>query len=171
MEQRSPKRIVLDRNLRLPPSSRLASTAQAVATWVFCYRRIDPARSDPLERQGVRVFPVIPNRNESAANELPGIRYGFSKITTVLAHEGITRLLVEGGPLLAQDIDCQDHLAGGQASIADEYVWFRGNQDLDPGRGTNIDSIWSRERFSKRSARPILRIGADTVQSFTYGID
>ncbi len=159
LEHRSPVRVVLDRRLRLPPASKLAQTARVVPTWVFCHRRIDPALSGPLKALGVRVIPILPDKRQAPDGELPGMRYYFSKVTDMLAREGITRLMVEGGPTLACDLDCND-------GNIDEYVLIKGHVEIAREAGTPIDYIWDRDRLGKRIAGPIEQLGADTVQFF-----
>lgn len=85
LEDRSPIRVVLDSQLRLPEASKLAQTARQIPTLVFT---VAPEGGAPLQALGVEVLRVTrdaagrPNRDE---------------VLAVLAGRGITRLLVEGG--------------------------------------------------------------------------
>jgi len=56
LEVRSPVRVVLDRRLRLPPTSRLAATAREVPTWLLTSSAADPASGEALRRQGVELI-------------------------------------------------------------------------------------------------------------------
>lgn len=88
----SPVRIVVDRRLRIPPTSRLISTARTVPTWVLTLPSADAGRRQAILRAGATVIDIDPgaDRNGSLAAAL-----------VALGGRGITRLLVEGGGILA----------------------------------------------------------------------
>jgi diaminohydroxyphosphoribosylaminopyrimidine deaminase/5-amino-6-(5-phosphoribosylamino)uracil reductase len=103
LEDRSPVRVVLARRLAGLAKSRLVRSARAYAVWVFCGPGVD---ASPLEAAGVRIF-----RAPEIGGELwlPGI------METLVA-QGITRLLVEGGPITWRTIS--------RAGLVDEAVLF-----------------------------------------------
>jgi diaminohydroxyphosphoribosylaminopyrimidine deaminase/5-amino-6-(5-phosphoribosylamino)uracil reductase len=78
---RSPVRVVLDRRLRLPLDSRLARSAAEAPLWLFTMAEAGPAWA----RTGALLFP------------LPSLRGALA----ILAQQGITRVLVEGGTGIA----------------------------------------------------------------------
>jgi diaminohydroxyphosphoribosylaminopyrimidine deaminase/5-amino-6-(5-phosphoribosylamino)uracil reductase len=88
LDDRSPVRVVIDRQLRIPAAARLVADAQLVPTWIVTLRSADPARREALLSRGVILIDVDPDPegqiNLAAALEAIGAR-------------GITRLLVEGG--------------------------------------------------------------------------
>ena len=88
--RRQPVRVVLDRRLRLPVDAALVRTAGDTATWVFTrgHRR---RRIVDLEAAGVGVFPLAAAGPDDALREA----------LALLAGQGITRVLVEGGTGLA----------------------------------------------------------------------
>ena len=84
LEKRSPVRVVLDSQLRLPPTSQLARTAAAHPTVVFTAAK---EGGQELTSQGVEI------------RRMPGLaRPALRDVLAMLAQRGITRLLVEGGP-------------------------------------------------------------------------
>jgi diaminohydroxyphosphoribosylaminopyrimidine deaminase/5-amino-6-(5-phosphoribosylamino)uracil reductase len=83
MEKRSPIRIVLDRQGKLPPTSRLAQTARDVSLWI-------------AGRAAVTGAPTIPYDGDLAA------------LLRELAARGVTRLLVEGGAKVASAFAAAD---------------------------------------------------------------
>jgi diaminohydroxyphosphoribosylaminopyrimidine deaminase / 5-amino-6-(5-phosphoribosylamino)uracil reductase len=89
-------RIILDRRLRLPLTSRLVETAHAIPTWIV-------------------TKDVGPKAEEFAARGLEII--AADDIAAVLAARGITRVLVEGGGEVAASFL--------KAGIIDEIAWFR----------------------------------------------
>ncbi len=107
LEDRSPVRVVADSRLRLSPASRLAETARDIPTWVLASEDHDKNMRQALETKGVIVLPV---RSDSQGR--PDAR----AMAEALAGEGITRVLVEGGGVLAGAL-----LA---ANLIDRLAWF-----------------------------------------------
>ena len=88
-KHRSPRRIVLDARLdALTPASKLARTARDVPVWVLTTVAAPAARLAALTAMGVRVS--VLDAGEPEARVRQALR--------LLADDGITRLLVEGGP-------------------------------------------------------------------------
>jgi diaminohydroxyphosphoribosylaminopyrimidine deaminase/5-amino-6-(5-phosphoribosylamino)uracil reductase len=91
MFERSPVRVVLDAGLRVPLSLSVISTVRETPTWVFTSRKASPIAEEILQQKGCKVFRV----DDTAG------RLDLDEVLTVLAGEGITRVLVEGGPTVA----------------------------------------------------------------------
>lgn len=109
LEDRSPVRIVLDSALRLPVTAKLVQGAARIApTWVVTRSDSDPAVAAALEALGVRILRV----DADGAGRLP-----VAGVLTALAGQGITRLLVEGGPTVATSFL--------KAGLVDRVAWFR----------------------------------------------
>lgn len=81
-------RIVLDSDLRLPATSRLARTASARAPVLVLACRVDPRRLAALDAAGVTVLAVPPDR---------GGRVAITAALAALRARGLTSLMVEGG--------------------------------------------------------------------------
>lgn len=107
LEDRSPIRAVLARQLAGLQESRLVKSASEQAVWIFCGSEPDAPIVAMLERAGARVFPV-----SEVAGEL-----WLPAVMETLVAEGITRLLVEGGPLTWG--------AFSRAGLIDEVVTFQ----------------------------------------------
>jgi diaminohydroxyphosphoribosylaminopyrimidine deaminase/5-amino-6-(5-phosphoribosylamino)uracil reductase len=82
---RTPRRIVLDRSLRLPIDGQLARTARQVPLEVWTSAKADPQRCEKLKQLGIqiRLFEQSPNT--------------LAALLRAIAGEGVTNLLVEGG--------------------------------------------------------------------------
>jgi diaminohydroxyphosphoribosylaminopyrimidine deaminase / 5-amino-6-(5-phosphoribosylamino)uracil reductase len=108
LADRSPIRIILARNLTGLESSCLVRSVRETPVWLFCDRN---AKADRLEAAGVRVF-----RTDEIGGELwlPGIM-------EALVAQGITRLVVEGGPATWR--------AFSTAGLVDELVMFQARPD------------------------------------------
>ena len=91
-------RVVLDRRLRLPLTSKLAATAQDVPTWVVT-DEVGP-KAEALADRGVEI-----------------ITASSTNIGQVLADRGLTRVLIEGGGDVAASFL--------KAELVDEIAWFR----------------------------------------------
>ena len=104
----SPVRIVLDGRLRLPTGANLVRTAHDVPTWVVTRADTSGARIEVLRERGVQVLQV-PTDAEGRLE--PGAVLGL------LAGRGLTRVLVEGGAVLAASLL--------RARLVDRLVWFQ----------------------------------------------
>ena len=87
------------------PQSQLATSATQVPVWLFVSGDGDAKKGRPLSAAGVRMF----------TKPGPSPCYAARDILGMLADEGITRLLVEGGPGMWRLF----------APVADEVVVFK----------------------------------------------
>lgn len=92
LEQRSPARIVLDCNLRLPTSSKLVATARHVPLFVVAGQDANAGRREELAAQGVRFL---------GAETYDGM-IALPELMEDLAAQGMMSVLVEGGARTAQ---------------------------------------------------------------------
>jgi diaminohydroxyphosphoribosylaminopyrimidine deaminase/5-amino-6-(5-phosphoribosylamino)uracil reductase len=92
MEALKPLRIVLDSNLRLSPTSRLAQTAGAHPTLLLASETAPQEAAARLTDRGVEILRV--------AADADG-RIDLSAALAALAKRGLTRVFCEGGPHLA----------------------------------------------------------------------
>ena len=104
LAHRSPIRVVVSQSGRLSPQSRLAQSAARVPVWLFASDDGAAAETARLAAAGVRAF----------TKTGPGKCYAARDILGILADQGMTRLLVEGGPSMWQLF----------APVADEVVAF-----------------------------------------------
>jgi diaminohydroxyphosphoribosylaminopyrimidine deaminase/5-amino-6-(5-phosphoribosylamino)uracil reductase len=111
---RSPVRVVLASDADGLEGTRLLAGASAPPVWLFCSTTAPPAAVAELEEQGARVFPV------------PRLGGGLwlPAVMEALVGEGVTRLLVEGGPTVWG--------AFARAGLVDEAILFMaGRPSLD----------------------------------------
>jgi len=92
LEHRSPLRLVADGRLRLPLTSVLVATARQQSTWLLTRRDSDRLRREAFADAGVEVI-ALPVRPEEPLDLAAGLRE--------LGERGVTRVLVEGGGVLA----------------------------------------------------------------------
>ncbi len=111
LEDQSPIRVLLDSHLRLPVDGRLLQTLDMAPLWVVCGETATGAEA--LESKGVVVI--------RAAQDRPDPLW----VARELARRGITRVLIETGPLIAT--------AFLEARLVDEVAWFRAARKLPEG--------------------------------------
>ena len=91
MFERSPVRVVLDAKLKLPLATSVVATVRDTPTWVFTSSKPSAIAEEILQQKGCKVFRV---------GDVDG-RLDLDEVLKVLAEQGITRLMVEGGPQVA----------------------------------------------------------------------
>jgi diaminohydroxyphosphoribosylaminopyrimidine deaminase/5-amino-6-(5-phosphoribosylamino)uracil reductase len=94
MEARSPVRIMLDRALRIPGTSRLVHSARQTPLWVMTSSLSEAPAAMKLGAAGAHVVRV-----PTTTTPPPGL--DLKAVLHALAEKGITRLLVEGGARVA----------------------------------------------------------------------
>lgn len=119
MEHRSPVRVVLDSKLRLPEDSKLATSATSTLDWVFVEDTARPDNEDALMQAGVELLRV-PGTNG---------KLDLGATLRALAGRGITRVMVEAGPILSGAFLAAD--------LVDEVALFRSPNAL----GEGIDAL------------------------------
>jgi len=149
LDQRSPIRVVLDRRLEIPIGAKLVATARVHPLWIFCSTSASPEKAATLEKAGVSIFPVD--------DDTPG------GALAVLADNGVTRLLVEGGVRLAGSME--------EAGLIDEFVLFRGGEPLARAQGKPLSEILSSELLALAAFAPVRHFGADTVRQAHLRLD
>jgi diaminohydroxyphosphoribosylaminopyrimidine deaminase/5-amino-6-(5-phosphoribosylamino)uracil reductase len=111
MEARSPVRVVLDRALRMPGTSRLVHSARETPLWVMTSNLSEAPAAMKLGAAGAQVIRV-----PTTTTPPPGL--DLAAVLHALAGKGITRLLVEGGARIASSFVA--------ANLADEVWLLRG---------------------------------------------
>lgn len=151
LASRSPVRVVLDRQLRLPTASRLFAEARQVPTWVVTTADAELGRQEQLRALGVEIV--------AAAIGVAGA----IDLADALAHlgaRGLTRVLVEGGGRLAASLLRQD--------LVDRLVWLHAPLLLG-GDGIPAVTALGRARLSEMPAfEPVSvePVGPDLLSSF-----
>ncbi|WP_371346153.1 bifunctional diaminohydroxyphosphoribosylaminopyrimidine deaminase/5-amino-6-(5-phosphoribosylamino)uracil reductase RibD [Ancylobacter sp. IITR112] len=115
MAQRSPLRLVLDAELRLPATSALARSLDVAPLWIVAAEDAPAAPEAMLGAMGVEVMRV--RRRPEGGLDL-------DETLKLLALRGLTRIMVEAGPRVAASF-----LAGG---LVDEVNLFTAPRPLGP---------------------------------------
>ena len=110
MEPQSPVRVVLDRSLRMPGTSRLVHSARETPLWVMTSNLSEAPAAMKLGAAGAHVIRVATTATP------PGL--DLAAVLRALSEKGITRLLVEGGARVASSFVA--------ANLVDEVWLLRG---------------------------------------------
>lgn len=143
LADRSPVRLVLDRQLRLPASYHLIKDAAQHRTWVFTAPRAEAGRRVALAEVGVELIEVALDKADHLS--LP-------EVMTALGARGITRLLVEPGARLAASLLLTD--------LVDRLIWFHapaviGGEGLPTMGNLVLGRLVDAPRFRTICAAPV----------------
>jgi diaminohydroxyphosphoribosylaminopyrimidine deaminase/5-amino-6-(5-phosphoribosylamino)uracil reductase len=125
MEAQSPVRVVLDRSLRIPGSSRLVHSARETPLWVMTSNLSDAPAASRLGASGARVMRM------ATTTTPPGL--DLAAVLRALAEKGITRLLVEGGSRVASSFVA--------AGLVDEVRLLRGPDAIGADGVAALDAL------------------------------
>lgn len=118
MADRSPVRIVVDTHLRLAGRAlRILETVRTAPVWVLAGETADAAAERKLVAAGAEVMRV-PLASDG--------RVDLAQALTMLAARGLTHILCEGGPVLAEAL--------AQRGLVDEVVRLTGTHTLGAGQ-------------------------------------
>ncbi|MBO0738384.1 MAG: bifunctional diaminohydroxyphosphoribosylaminopyrimidine deaminase/5-amino-6-(5-phosphoribosylamino)uracil reductase RibD [Alphaproteobacteria bacterium] len=148
LRDRSPVRVVIDRQLRISSAMKLVSGARKVASWVLTLPSADPARRQSLRDSGVTIIDVDPD---------PEGMIDIRAALAALGERGITRLLVEGGGRLAA--------AMARARLVDRLIWVHaplliGGDGIPAIAGLGLDALADAPSFERLSTQTV---GADVL--------
>ena len=151
MEARSPVRVVLDRALRMPGTSKLVHSARQTPLWVMTSNLSEAPAAMKLGAAGAQVIRVPTTATP------PGL--DLATVLHALAEKGITRLLVEGGARVASSF------VG--AGLADEIWLLRGANAVGADGVPALDAL----PLSAITRSPALKLrGSETLQNDTLTI-
>ena len=141
MFERSPIRVLLDSTLKVPLAAHAIATVRDTPTWVFTGQ----GASQIAGRDSGRARHQ--SRSGSAART---VRLDLSAILKILAGEGITRLMVEGGPTVAASFV--------EADLVDEAVLLHaqqanGAQGIDALEGLPLTALTQSPKLKQREAK------------------
>jgi diaminohydroxyphosphoribosylaminopyrimidine deaminase/5-amino-6-(5-phosphoribosylamino)uracil reductase len=126
MAAESPVRVVLDRALRLPGTSRLVHSARETPLWVMTSSLSEAPAAMKLGAAGAQVLRVA-----TTTSPPPGL--DLAAVLRALAGKGITRLLVEGGSRVASSFVA--------AGLVDEVWLLRGPEPIGEGGIAALDAL------------------------------
>lgn len=151
LEQRSPVRVVFDGRLQLPLTSQLAATAHKFPTWLICRSDADPVRAAAFADIGVQLV-----RTEPDDSGRPEIGFALRQLGSL----GLTRVLVEGGGMLAAALL--------RAELIDRLIWFHaplliGGDGVPAIAGFGLDRLGGAPRFERQSME---EVGGDVLETY-----
>jgi diaminohydroxyphosphoribosylaminopyrimidine deaminase/5-amino-6-(5-phosphoribosylamino)uracil reductase len=153
MAARSPVRVVLDSRLRLPQASALVRSARETPVWVIAGAAAPADAEAALAAHGVEVLRVPPPLQGQGSLDLHAV-------LRLLAGRGITRLMIETGPITAAAFLAAD--------LVDEAALLRGPDvigadGIDALEGMPLTMLTASAQLRARGAETV---GADTIETF-----
>jgi diaminohydroxyphosphoribosylaminopyrimidine deaminase/5-amino-6-(5-phosphoribosylamino)uracil reductase len=146
--ERSPVRVVLDAKLNMPLATSVVATVRETPTWVFTSSKPSAIAEEILQQKGCKVFRV---------GDVDG-RLDLEEVLKVLAEQGITRLMVEGGPQVAG--------AFAAANLVDEMVVLRGEKSIGASGIAPLEGMPLNGFTGQLHARGSEKLGPDTLEMF-----
>jgi diaminohydroxyphosphoribosylaminopyrimidine deaminase / 5-amino-6-(5-phosphoribosylamino)uracil reductase len=152
MEARSPVRVVLDRALRIPGTSKLVHSARETPLWVMTSNLSEAPAAMKVGAAGAQVIRVPVTTSPPQGLDLAAVLHA-------LAGKGITRLLVEGGARVASSFVA--------AGLVDEIWLLRG---ANPVGADGVPALGALP-LSAITGSPAFKVRAsETLQSDTLTI-
>jgi diaminohydroxyphosphoribosylaminopyrimidine deaminase / 5-amino-6-(5-phosphoribosylamino)uracil reductase len=151
LAHRSPVRVVLDRQLRIPLSARVIADVRQTPTWVLTLRSADAAKRAALLAAGVTLINIDPD---------PRGLIDLVAALAVLGERGVTRLLIEGGARLAAALL--------RAGLVDRLAWFHAPL-LIGADGTSAIAVLGFDRLADApgfARLSVARVGDDMLTTF-----
>jgi diaminohydroxyphosphoribosylaminopyrimidine deaminase/5-amino-6-(5-phosphoribosylamino)uracil reductase len=153
MHKASPVRVVLDPALRIPLTSQLVTSARDIPVWIFCAEGAAEDRARALGERGVTVF-----RTEGGEGGL-----SLPAVLRMLSEQGITRLMVEGGPKVAASFL--------RADLVDEAALLHGPvtigaDGVDALDGLPLDALTGSAKLTLLSVETV---GDDRLERYERG--
>ncbi|MEJ0013059.1 MAG: bifunctional diaminohydroxyphosphoribosylaminopyrimidine deaminase/5-amino-6-(5-phosphoribosylamino)uracil reductase RibD [Bauldia sp.] len=150
LARRSPARVILDKDARLPAASRLLQSIDAARLIVYVGPEAPAERVDALAGAGAEVVPV----------PLANAGIDIAAVLADLAGKGFTRVLTEGGAQVASSFVSAD--------LLDEVILFRANVVVgaDGVRalgGTALSAIERSPRYRQIDAG---KVGEDIMRRY-----
>lgn len=146
LEDRSPVRVVLDTQLRLPARSKLATSAREVPLWIATAAAPDDPRRVELAALGV----------EFLACDAHDGRIALPELLEDIAARGLSTVFVEGGAEVARAFLAED--------LVDRIILLTGEADID---GEAVNAPVTRTTVPE-AFRPVasMRYGADQMDEY-----
>jgi diaminohydroxyphosphoribosylaminopyrimidine deaminase/5-amino-6-(5-phosphoribosylamino)uracil reductase len=136
LEARSPIRVVLDSRLRTPPNAVVATSADISPTWIITREDASHDAQARLEAQGVIIIRLRVQELDRKGLE----RVDLGEALRELGVRGITGVMCEGGPTLAEEL--------AKADLIDEFISVSSSRELGrPGLraiGASLDEAISK---------------------------
>jgi diaminohydroxyphosphoribosylaminopyrimidine deaminase/5-amino-6-(5-phosphoribosylamino)uracil reductase len=151
MFERSPVRVLVDSTLKVPLAAHVIATVRDTPTWVFAGQGASPIAEEILVDRGAKVIRVGGENG----------RLDLSAILKILAGEGITRLMVEGGPTVAASFV--------EADLVDEAVLLHaqqaiGAQGIDALEGMPLTALTQSPKLTLRASEGLGTDRADIYE-------
>jgi diaminohydroxyphosphoribosylaminopyrimidine deaminase/5-amino-6-(5-phosphoribosylamino)uracil reductase len=135
----------------VPLNLSVVATVRETPTWVFGSRKASAIAEEVLQHRGCKVFRVDDDNG----------RLDLDGMLKTLAGEGITRLMLEGGPTVAASFVAADLIDEAALIYSDKVI---GEGGIGPLEGMALDALTSRLHACGSEA-----LGPDTLERYERG--
>ena len=151
IEKFSPIRIILDKDLTIPISSKIVLTSKKYKTIIF-YNKKTIKKIKILKKKGIRLIYSTLDKDK---------KFNLNKIFKKIYQLNISRLLIEGGYTLTKYIIDNYHL--------DEFYLFRTGDILGSNGKINVNNILNKiNRLSKNKRSIISNLKKDKLFNYKF---
>ena len=151
IEKFSPIRIILDKDLTIPISSKIVLTSKKYKTIIF-YNKKRSKKIKILKKKGIRLIYSILDKDK---------KFNLNKIFKKIYQLNLSRLLIEGGYTLTKYIIDNYHL--------DEFYLFRTGDILGSNGKINVNNILNKiNRLSKNKRSIISNLKKDKLFNYKF---
>ena len=134
--------------MKLPLATSVVATVRDTPTWVFTSSKPSAIAEEILQQKGCKVFRV---------GDVDG-QLDLAEVLKVLAEQGITRLMVEGGPKIAGAIAA--------AGLVDELALLHGEKNIGDDGIEPLEGMPLNGFTGQLQARGREKLGADMLETF-----
>ena len=151
LEKFSPKRIILDKNLKIKINSKIVKTSYDFKTIIF-YNKINTSKINILKKRKINLYKIkLNNQNNLDLKEI------LKKIYKL----NVSRLLIEGGKELTNSFM--------KESLIDELLLFKSNENLGSKGRLNINNIIKMSnKKSKLKKKVIVNLEDDNLYKYIF---
>jgi diaminohydroxyphosphoribosylaminopyrimidine deaminase/5-amino-6-(5-phosphoribosylamino)uracil reductase len=146
---RSPVRVVLDSALRLPLASKLVATARETPLWVITGDAASRPQERALAALGVEILRVARTNG----------RVDLTAALELLAQRGLTRVMVEAGPILAAALL--------RADLVDAAAVFRSPNAIG---SDGLDALDELPLSALTRSTELRAVGSEAIAADTLGL-
>ncbi len=155
MYNRSPIRVLLDKALQIPVTHSLFESVEDVPLWICCDQEADQSKMAERETAGAQILKCKLSA-ETGTLSIPSV-------LEKLAEQGITRLMVEGGPTVVASF--------WQSRLIDELVLFQSTRKLGEQGAEAVSGIGLEAVLNDPDCNLVMQrsVGSDTMKTYRIG--
>tara|TARA_B100000029_G_scaffold260868_1_gene257246 strand:- start:4387 stop:5490 length:1104 start_codon:yes stop_codon:yes gene_type:complete len=150
LENRSPTRVILDKNLTIKINSKIIKTAEKYKTIIF-YNKNDVRKIKNLKKMGIKTYQINLDNN---------LNLNLFSVLSKLKKLGFTRIFLESGIKLIKSFL--------RKNLVDEFKLFISKKNLGKKGNGNAKDIFSKFLVNKKKEIPNVNLFGDKLFSYHF---